>query len=156
MREYSCTFGPTAETVAVDLVELTPADDKPLVVIALELFQSSDFGDAQSEIIPHSLVRGNATSGSGGVAAANANPVNPSDATSGFTYEALNTTAASAGTAKTIFQGGWQVLAGYLRVFVPEERREVSQGNTLLCWRLGAAPADSLTIGGEATVGEAG
>lgn len=156
MRGYSCPFGPTAETVAVDMVELTPADDKPCLIAAIELFQTSDVGDAASEIIAHSFVRGNTTTGSGGVAAAAGNPCNPSDATSGFTYEALNTTQATSGTTKIIFQSGWQVLAGYARVFVPEERREVTQANTLLCWRLGAAPADSITMGGEMTVLESG
>lgn len=156
MRAYVCPFGNTAETVAVDLVELTPADDKPIFIGRLTLYQVTDFGDAQSEIIGHKLVRGNTSSGSGGVAAANANSKNPSDATSGFTFEALNTTQASSGTEKITFQDGWQVLNPYPMVNIPEERDEATQGNTLLCWRLMAAPADSLTIGGCATVFECG
>jgi hypothetical protein len=156
MRIYKCPFGFTAETVAVDLLELTPADDKGLLILRLHLGQTTEVGDAQEEFISTAIVRGNTTSGSGGVAAANANPVGPSDATSGFTFESLNTTQASAGTAKTLAQPTWAVRGGLDHVYLPEERDEVTQGQTLLCWRLGAAPVDSITMGGYATVAEAG
>lgn len=159
MRAYDAPFGSTggtAETVAVDLVELTPADDKTIIVLSAEIYQVSDFGDAQAEIIPVYFIRGNTTSGSGGVAAAAPNPCNPSDTAAGFTYEALNTTAATSGTTKQLKSAGWNVQAGLLRIYVPEEKIEASQGNTLMCWRLGAAPADSLTIIGNVCLGETG
>jgi hypothetical protein len=159
MRYYDAPFGSTggtAETVAVDLVELTPADDKGIMVFSAEVYQVSDFGDAQAEIIPHYWIRGNTVSGSGGVAAASPNPCNPSDAAAGFTYEALNTTQANTGTTKQLKSAAFNVQAGFLRIYVPEERIEATQGNTLMCWRLGAAPADSLTIIGNVCVGEAG
>ena len=65
-RRYYVDLPPTAITVAADLFELTPADDKPIRVLALNLHQTSDAGDAQDEIISVVWVRGNATSGSGG------------------------------------------------------------------------------------------
>jgi hypothetical protein len=159
MREYDCPFGSTggtAETVACDLVEITPADDKGIFILSCEVYQVSDFGDSQAEIIPVFWVRGFTSSGSGGVAAANGNACNPSDATSGFTYEALNTTAATTGTTKQLKSAAWNVQAGLLRIYIPEERVEVSQANTTLIWRMGAAPADSLTIIGNVCVGESG
>lgn len=156
MRIYDCSFGPTAETVAVDLVELTPADDKPLVVLRSTLAQTTELGDAQEEFIGIAWIRGNTSTGSGGVAAANGNSRNPSDATSGFTYEALNTTQATGGTTKTLAQTAWSVRGGLDYVFLPEERPEVTQANTLMCWRLGAAPTDSITMAGNVCVGESG
>lgn len=156
MRIYDADFGPTAETVAVDLVELTPADDKPIVVLRAGVHQTTDYGDAQEEIISNYWARGNTSSGSGGTAAANPNPRNPSDATSGVTFESLNTTAASSGTVKKLGRRGWNVRMEQDVAYLPEERVEASQGNTLLCWRLDAAPADSLTIGGGVVIGESG
>lgn len=156
MRIYKCPFGYTAETVAVDVVELTPADDKPIVIFRLVMGQTTEVGDAQDEFIGTSIVRGNTTSGSGGVAAANGNITNPSDATSGFTYEALNTTQATSGTTKTLAQPTWCVRGGMDHVYLPEERDEATQANTLMCWRLAGAPADSVTMGGHVTVGENG
>ena len=158
-RAYDCPFGSTggtAETVAIDAVELTPADDKPILVYSYEIYNVSDFGDAQAESIPMYWIRGNTSTGSGGVAAAAGNTTNPSDAAAGFTYEAMNTTVASAGTTKQLKSVGFNVQAGLLRILVPEERIEASQGNTVMCWRQGAAPADSLTQLGNVCIGEAG
>lgn len=158
MRSFDCPLGSTggtAETVAVDAIELTPADDKGILVLSCEIYNVSDFGDAQAEIIPIYWIRGNTVSGSGGVAAANGNPCCPSD-TSGFTYESLNTTAANTGTTKQLKSAGFNVQQGLLRIYIPEERIEATQGNTLLIWRFGAAPADSLTVIANVCVGENG
>lgn len=157
MRSYDCPLGSTggtAETVAVDLIELTPADDKPIVLLSWEIYNVSDFGDAQAEIIPCFWIRGNTTSGSGGVAAAAGNSCDGDDTASGFTYESLNTTQATAGTTKQMASAGFNVQIGLCRIAIPEERKKAHQGNTLLCWRLGAAPADSLTLIGNVCVGE--
>lgn len=153
---YKTPFGMTAETVAVDMLELTPADDKPICLWRLHLSQKTEVGDAQDEFIDTAVFRGNTTSGSGGVAAANANAVQPAAQTSGFTYEALNTTAASSGTTKQLASPQWNVRGGLDYVYIPEERDQASQGNTLMCWRLGTAPADSITMGGFAVVEEVG
>lgn len=155
MQYYLAPFGPTAETVAVDCVELTPADDKPIWVWRAYLGQTTELGDAQEEFIEISWVRGNTTSGSGGVAAAAPKPIALSAPTAGFTFEALNTTAASAGTAVTTAHDFWAVRAPYNCCYLPEERPDNSQP-TLLCWRFGAAPADSITLGGGVVVAEVG
>lgn len=159
MRVYDCPLGSTggtAVTVAADLIELTPADDKGLIILSCEIYQVSDFGDAQAEIIPTFWIRGNTASGSGGSSAAAGNSCNPSDTAAGFTFEGLNTTQANTGTTKQMKSAGWNVQAGLLRIFIPEERIEATQGNTLLCWRMGAAPADSITIFGNVCCAEGG
>src|SRR6478735_895384 len=94
-RIYTVDLTPTAITVAADLFEITPADDKPIRVLSLNLHQTTDFGDAQDEVISVVWVRGNATSGSGG-SAPTPRPGNRNDAAAGFTAEVANTTAATA------------------------------------------------------------
>jgi len=155
-RMYCCTLAPTAITVAADLFELTPADDKPVIVHGFRVFQTSDVGDAQDEILGLAWVRGNATSGSGGNAAANAVPKAAGDSTSGFTFESGNTTAASTGTPVTCYQTGWNVRAPLEVVFTPEQRIVCTQGQSLLVLRMLGAPADSLTIGASVDVEEIG
>lgn len=154
-RKYWVDLPPTAITAAADLFELTPADDKPLRVLSLNLHQTSDFGDAQDEVISVVWVRGNATSGSGG-STPTPRPCNPSDAAASFTAEAANTVAASTGTGINLARHGFNVRAGLERPYTPDECPEVSQANTLLVLRMAAAPADSLTIGGCILVEEMG
>ena len=145
-RLYTTNLAPTAITVAADLVEFTPADDIPILIHGFRVWQTTDTGDAQEEIITLSWVRGNATSGSGG-STPTAVPKNNRDAAAGVTIEGANTTAASAGTAVTAYSTGWNVRAPLEVVFTPEQRIRADQGNTLLVLRMGAAPADSISIG---------
>jgi len=154
-RKYWVDLPPTAITVAADLFELTPADDKPIRVLSLNLHQTSDFGDAQDEVISVVWVRGNATSGSGG-STSTPRPCNPSDTAAGFTVEIANTTAASTGTAINLARHGFNVRGGLERPYTPDECPEATQANTLLVLRMAAAPADSLTIGGCCLVEEMG
>lgn len=154
-RKYYVDLPPTAVTVAADLFELVPADDKPLKVLAVNLFQTSDFGDAQDEVIGIVWVRGNTTSGTGGVATT-PRPASPNDAAAGFTAEVANTTAASLGTAVNLARHGFNVRSGLERPYTPDECPEAGQGNTLLVLRMSSAPSDSLTIGGCVLVEEMG
>lgn len=154
-RKYTVDLTPTAVTVAADLLEITPADDKPVRILSVNLHQTSDFGDAQDEVLSVFWVRGNTSSGSGG-SVPTARPNNPSDVAAGFTCEAFNTTAASAGTAVNGPRHGFNVRCGPERPYTPDEVFEASQANTLLVLRMSAAPADSLTIGGSVTVEELG
>ncbi len=146
-RVYTVHLAPAAATVALDLVELTPADDKPVIIHGFRLYQTSDLGDAAEEIIGIAWVRGNTTSGSGGNTSVALTPKNAADAAAGCTAETGNTTAASSGTAVTCYSTGWNVRAPLEVVFTPEQRIVCTQASTLLVCRMLAAPADSLTIG---------
>lgn len=146
-RMYTVHLAPTAITVAADLVELTPADDKPICIHGFRVYQTTDLGDAAEEIIGLAWVRGNATTGSGGNASVAVSPKNAIDTAAGCGAETANTTAASAGTAVTLYSTGWNVRAPLEVVFTPEQRIYCSQAQTLLVLRMLAAPADSLTIG---------
>lgn len=154
-RIYTVSFTAVAVTVAVDLFEITPADDKPIEVIGLFIGQYSDVGDAQAEILPYTVIRGHTTSGSGG-SAPTPQPLNRSDSAAGFTAETCNTTAASAGTTKTLHADSFHVASGE-KLWLPEGCEwEASQADTTLVVRLGAAPADSLTMQGTIYVREQG
>ena len=144
---YCINLSPTAFTVAADLVEITVADDKPVLIHGFRVWQTTELGDAAEEIIGLTWVRGNATSGSGGNTSVAATPKHPNAPAAGMTVETANTTAASTGTPVTVYSTGWNVRAPLEVVFTPEQRIGATQGNTLLVLRMAAAPADSTTIG---------
>lgn len=153
-RIYTVEFEGVAVTAAVDLFEVTPADDKPLEVLGLFLAQSSDVGDAASEILRYRVIRGHTTGGSGG-AAPTPRPLDRSGAAAGFAAETNNTTIASAGTAVNLHSDAFNIATG-LQLWLPEGCEwGVSQADTTLVVRLMAAPADSLTMSGTLYVREA-
>ncbi len=145
----------TAVSVAADIFELTPADDKPICIHELKIWQTSDLGDAAEEIIGISIVRGNATSGSGG-GTPTIVPKAAGDSAAGFTGECRNTTAASTGTAVYVQSDAWNVRVPYIWTPAPEDRPWCTQASTLLCVRMDAAPADALTMNASMTVEEIG
>lgn len=146
-RMYNVHLAPAAATAALDLVELTPADDIPIVIHGFRVWQTSDTGDTQEEIITLSWVRGHTTSGSGGNSSVTPSSKDHRAAAASFTAETGNTTAASTGTTTTPYATGWNVRVPLEVVFTPEQRIRTDQGNTTIVLRMGAAPADSLTIG---------
>ena len=154
-RMYTVSFTAVAVTAAVDLFEISPADDKPIEIVGLFLGQSSDPGDAQAEQIPYRVIRGFTTSGSGGTATT-PRPLNRSGVAAGFAAETCNTTVATTGSTVDLHAGVWNVQAGeYL--WLPESCEwEAAQGDTTIVIRLGAAPADSLTVSGTLYVREQG
>jgi len=57
-RLYSATWDAKAITAAVDLYEITVAANNPILIHQLDLFQTTDLGDAQEEVIRIGLYRG--------------------------------------------------------------------------------------------------
>src|SRR5574343_36976 len=152
-RMYAVTFESVAVTAQVDFFEISPADDKPCIVHACYLSQSSDVGDAAEEMLRVKIIRGHATGGSGGSAPTPA-PLNPGDAAAGFAAETNNTTIASTGTAVDLHAEAFNIRSGWVYMPTPEARPVVNQGNTTLVVRLMAAPADSLSMSGTLIVEE--
>lgn len=151
-RTYAVTFSAVTVSAAQDLFELSPADDKPVEIVGIELGQSSDAGDAADELLQISIIRGFTASGSGGSSATPA-PLSPADTAAGFTAEVNNTTVANTGTSVTLHTGCWNVRAGYINWF-PEGCRPIAgQGNTSIVVR-STAPADALTMSGTLYVRE--
>jgi hypothetical protein len=151
-RVYVVPFSAVSVSAAQDLFEISPADDKPVEIVGIELGQSSDSGDAQDEQLQISIIRGHTTSGSGGSSVTPA-PLNPNDAAAGFTAEVNNTTLASGGTGVLLPTSCWNVRAGYIQWWPEGVRPSAGQGNTTLVVRQ-TAPADGLTMCGTLYVRE--
>lgn len=153
-RVYTVQFENVTVSAAQDFFEITPADDKPVKLKGLVLSQSSDVGDAAEELLRISIIRGHATSGSGGTAPTPA-PLDPVDTAAGFTAEANNTTIASTGTAVTLHSEQFNIRSGYQIWWPPGCEPRASQAQTTIVVRLLAAPADALSMSGTLYVEEA-
>lgn len=151
-RVYAVTFSAVAVAAAQDLFEITPASNRPIEIVGIELGQTSDSGDAQDEQLQISIIRGHTSSGSGGSAPTPA-ILSPLNTASGFTAEANNTTIASGGSTVTLHVGAWNVRAGYINWFPEECRPSATSTNTTLVVRQ-TAPADSITMSGTLYVRE--
>jgi len=151
-RIYSIAFSAVAVSAAQDLFELTPAANRPIEIVGIELGQTSDSGDAQDEQLQLTIVRGHTTSGSGGSTPTPA-PLSPLDTAAGFSAEANNTTIASAGTGVVLHAGAWNVRAGYTQWWPEEARPTATAANTTLVVRQ-SAPADAITCSGTLYVRE--
>lgn len=152
-RIYTVIFSAVSVSAAQDLFELTPADDKPVEIVGIELGQSSDSGDAQDEQLQLSIIRGFTTSGSGGTTPTPQPVASSIDAAAGFTSEVNNTTLANTGTTGTLWTSCWNVRAGYINWFPEGLRPAASQANTTIVVRQ-TAPADAITMSGTLWVRE--
>src|SRR5690349_12554243 len=98
MRVYTVPFENVSVSASQDFFEISPADDKPVKFLRLELNNvggTADAGDSQEEMLRLSVVRGHTTSGSGGTAPT-PSPLNSTiDTAAGFAAEVNNTTIAS-------------------------------------------------------------
>jgi hypothetical protein len=154
-RVYTVEAEGVAVTAAVDVVELTPGDDKPVQVFGLFMGQSSDVGDAAEEILRYRVIRGHTTGGSGG-AAPTPRPLDRSGPAAGFAAETNNTTVASLGTTHNLHSDTFNIRVGEKFWWPEGSEPEASQGDTTLLVRLMAAPIDSLTMSTTAYVREQG
>lgn len=152
-RCYTVNLAPASITVAIDLVAIKPADDIPVKIRAIRVWQTSDFGDAQDEVLTINVVRGNTTDGSGGAAGTMVKK-DERDAAASFTSRVGDTTAASAGTPVTVYSTGWNVRAPFEYTFPDQIQPRCDQGQTNIVVRLGGAPADALTLGASVDVEE--
>jgi len=134
-----------AVTTARDIFEIAPADDRQIVIVGFHVWQTTDFGNAEEEIITLSWIRGNTTSGSGG-SALTARNKNAREQAPGPTIEGMNTTQATAGTAVTVWSGGWNIRQPLMVVLTPLQYIQVDQAQSRICLRMLAAPADSITM----------
>lgn len=155
-RMYAVVFDNVTVTAGQDLFEVTPADDKAVLIHAVYLSQSSDVGDAQEELLRVTIKRGHTTGGSSG---STFTPV-PLSSSAGAAFGGIaktnNTTVATSGTAVLLHAEAFNVRAGMAYIPTPEARPGASQANTTLVVRLEAAPADSLTMSGTLIIEELG
>lgn len=154
-REYTATWdAATGVTVAIDIFEVLPADDKPVFLDELTIWQTSDFKDAEEEILQVQVVIGYTSSGSGGASATIGRLHTGAPAFSG-TIECRNTTPATTGTAYIVHADGWNVRSPYIWTPPPGWEPFGTQAAPLYV-RLPVAPADSLTMNAMIKIRELG
>lgn len=96
-----------------DHFEGSPTDERGVKITVIVMDVLSELGDAQEEHLRLRLIRGHATSGSGG-STATPRPYDPVDAAAGISsWETNNTVIASAGTAINLMSDGFNVRGGY-------------------------------------------
>lgn len=150
-RMYNLPLARTAVTVAVDLAEILTAATHICVVHAIEITQSTEVADAAEEQLQLAWKSGQTTSGSGGNTGVVPIPILIGDAAHGMTVESFNTTKASAGTIVTHKVWDWNIRVPFLYIFAPEQRLVIPP-STRATLELVAAPADSVTIGGQIVI----
>ena len=156
-RMYTVTGNALTITAAVtdsDLIELTAADDKPIELVGLAIFVTSELQEAQEEWLNLKIIRGHTTSGSTPEVTPTPRPTSHIDTAAGFTCEMDNTTIASAGTAVDLASPAMNVRAGY-EVFYPERCGfYTDQAAGLLVVRMMSTLADDVTMNITAWVNE--
>lgn len=127
---------------AFDAVELVEAGTGLLLVKRLMLWQTTDLGDAQEEVLRAEWVRGNTTTGSGGQTTV-ITPLNSRDPAASTTAKLLNTTTATAGSPVSLGVMGWNIRIP-LDVLYPPLQEIVARNGERVCFRV-SAPADAIT-----------
>lgn len=149
-RIYSVTFQGTVTNAGgdQDLIEIAPADDKPVRLRGFSLAQLSEVGDAAEEGLRITVIRMTATvtSGSGG-SAATPTPMDSADTACGATVEVNNTTVATTtGSTLNVCEFAWNVRNSPYEVWFPDERFcPKAKGTEYLFVRLQTPPADDIT-----------
>jgi hypothetical protein len=155
-RIYTCPIAtPTAQTAATDAFEVTAAATGIVALRRVHLFQTSDAGDAEEEVLEVVINRvvGAFTSGSGGETITPA-PVDQEVTAASTVVEARNTTVISGGSATQMLSLGWNVRSEFL--WIPAEGEEIICHPTDAIVVNVSAPADSLTYGGSVVIEELG
>lgn len=149
---YTASFAGVAATAAQDLFALLAHSSSRIAVCRAEVWQTSDVGDAASEILAYTFKRGATVAGSAGSAPT---PVNVKGwgRAAVTTVRANDTTQAGTGTIVTVLASAFNVMAGLK--YEPryganddiDERITVEQSQRLVL-SLDGVPADSLTMSG--------
>lgn len=154
---YDAVFPSIAVTALQDFFEILAPTDAIIVVHGWEIFQTSDTGDAEEEILELETVAGlGATTGSGG-ATITPVPTMTGYAASGTTTKRNNTTRMTAGGGSVVVKEkfGWNIRIPLEKIYTPEARPIVS---ALDFWTLSlpVGPNDELSVIGKVTFEEIG
>lgn len=155
-RAYTVPLATLASAAAIDWVEIITGTTAGIMLLGIDIGQSTELGDAAEEQIRWYIKRatGTYTSGSGGTTPTPVR-VNAGDGAAVFTADAMNTTqiAVGTGTLTTVFQSTFNLRTGLQMFWTPETA--ITNGiSSALAIGLSAAPADSVTWEGTVYVGE--
>lgn len=145
---YTATFLDVNVSAIQDLFSFAPQSNRPIEVVAIRLFQTSDYGDAQAEGLPVHMIRGHTAAGTGGTVVT-PTPLDANSAGASTTVRANDaTTVASGGTPVVMPDLSFNIQAGAIEVYPETMRPRVGSPQGLLVVRLRAAPADPVTMSG--------
>ena len=148
-RIYTVSYQGTITNAGgdTDLLEVNPADDKPVKLRGFSLSQISEVGDAAEEGLRISVMRLPATVTSGNGTATTPQPMDSANAAAGAACECNGATVATTtGTAVTLAEIGWNERNTPYDFWFPDERfcPKVKQGEALVV-RMQTTPADDLS-----------
>lgn len=149
-RRYTVSYSGTLTNSGgnADLLELLPADDKPVKLLGMVFSQTTEVADAAEEGLRITVQRfpATVTSGSGGSAVTPC-PPDSADSAAGVAAECNNATVATTnGTAVTYSELGWNIRNSPFDFwFPPGFEPKAKQGEALIV-RSETTPADDITI----------
>lgn len=150
---YTVPFSYTGNA-PVSLCEIVAHANKVLVLLGINVSQTSDAGDAEEEIVDLIFKSGQSSAGSGGSASTPVSNDPSGGASAGFTARQADTTIPSGGTILTHMTDGWNVRMPFDKV-LPETQQIILGGGRRASLEISGA-ADSLTVKGYLTVQEIG
>ena len=145
-RIYTVQFNGVAVTAQQDLFQIVAPSTGAVLIHASEIFQTTDFKDAEEEGLSILLKSGQTTASSGGTAPTPI-PLAFGDAAAGTTARVNDTTKAAAGTIVTHAAWAWNVRGDFVKIFTPE-MRPLLRASRRMTVELATTPADSITMNG--------
>jgi len=146
---YSAPMDALAFTTATDVFEITPAADRPIIIMGFRLCQTTDLGDAQEEVLRIGYYE-DVTAGSTGTSLTEVPYTNEAgSATVSAAVVSNRGTASTGGTLKDII--GWNIRVPLEYFPIPELRLKASNlaaEGPVSSFRLLSAPTDSITVSG--------
>lgn len=150
---YSVEFENIAYAESRDFFELRPVADRPIKILGIFIGQSTELGDTGEEFMRWQIMRGHASSGTGG-ATPTPRPLKPDQATVGFAADTSNSSLAGGGTPVNLHSDTFNVRTGLILVPTPEMQIGTDNGEGFLVVRLLSTPTDSITFNGTIYVAE--
>jgi hypothetical protein len=144
MRMYSASVDAVAITAVQDIFSIVAGTNAPVRLHTFDMFQTSDLGDAQEEVLRIRIRQGQTVAGSVGTSGT-AVPQDVDDAASAATVRFNDTTQANTGTIVTDELFGWNIRVPLTRIWTPETR-PIAKGGRRMTIELVGAPADSITV----------
>lgn len=149
-RIYTVSYTGTLTAAGgnADLLEILPADDKPVKLRGMYLSQSSELGDAAEESLRITIKRLAATVTSGNGTSVTPAAMDSADAAAGFASECNGATiATTSGATTTLAEMAWNIRNSPLDMWFPDERfcPKAKQGEALVV-RCEDTPADDITV----------
>lgn len=130
-RIYTIRTAPTAVSAALDVLEVTPASNKPVIVHRVVVSPTASETNQQVQVTVKTLTA-TVTSGSGG-STPTIHPKNTNDTTAAFAVEAFNTTrATTSGTTHYHAEEGFASQGGFEYLPYVSERPVVHNGQAFV------------------------